>query len=862
VLDLREKAKMKNLFNLLIITLLSHFSSELSAQCTFGGTWFADNITPTVEGETVSIYTATGGDQFTLNVSEGCNYTVSTCGSTWNTRLTVFDENQAVVAHNNDYCGYQAQVTFTADSPGPFIVQLNRQNCGSNSTNATLSVTLNYCVEILGCPDPNSCNYNLSATDISQAYCCYDYCATLQMFDSGNDGWNGATYTLYDSFGNVEASGTLQNGGYGLAQFCLTAGCYFIEIDGGISPSEISWTLSTSGLGLVTEEANRSLYFSVGPGVCGCTDPAACNFDPNATIDNNTCCASACATITVGGGSNDGQISWELIQGVDEVAGGGENLASPLEICLDGCYTLNLYDSGGNGWEGATILIEDQYGQILFVGSLSGFSAFSTFNICSENPQDFGCENVSPPGCPDIYAGEDVAVECAMPTVNLLAQVFETGESNTYFVESIPYAPPIPYSDGVSVSIGVDDVWSYEIPLPFDFCFFGDTYSRMIVGSNALISFDVTKALEFCPWSYTATVPNPVLPTNAIFGPYHDIDPSVCGTVSYSICGAEPCRFAVINFNDVCHYQCTSIKSSCQIVIYETTNVIEIYIGDKPTCGTWNLGNAVVGIQNFDATAGFVAPGSQTGPWTASNEAWRFVPGGIPNYSVKWYHDNVEMATGIGLTVEATEDPETYIAEATYINCNGDSVIVSDDVVVQCFAFLLPIELLSFDAEVKGKQVVCKWVTATELNNEYFTVEHSQDLQHWQELGEIPGAGTTLEEKRYSYVDKDPLEGISYYRIRQTDYNGDYSHSWNRAVNLEFSFGSYVYPNPNKGLFSVDAVLEGLELVIHDTRGRSIPFDIHYPNSIQMRELVRGVYLLEAKDASGSLMFRERFVIE
>jgi|GEM_PF-5066940 len=589
-------------FVFLVFLLVFQAFSNLQAQCTYGGTMNADNITPTVQGQTVNINNATGGDQYILNATSGCTYTISTCGSTWNTRLTVFNEVPSVVAQNNDYCGNQAQLTFTATYSGPYVVQLNRSNCGTNNSNAIMNVTLNYCEVITGCLDLNSCNYNPDANQIDQTTCCYDYCATLQLWDSGGDGWEGATYTLVDNFGNVYGTGTLQNGAYGLVQFCLLAGCYELIVDGGTSPSEISWTLSTSNLGLTTDSANKSVDFSVGPGTCGCSDAAACNFDPAATLDNGSCCFSACSVITVGGGSNDGQISWEILDGLNVIAIGGENINSPLNLCLDGCYTLNLYDSGGNGWEGATILIEDQYGQILFVGSLSGFSAFSTFNICSENPQDFGCENVSPPGCPDIYAGEDVAVECAMPTVNLLAQVFETGESNTYFVESIPYAPPLAYSDGVSVSIGIDDVWSYEIPLPFDFCFFGDVYSRMIVGSNALISFDITKALEFCPWSFSATVPNAILPTNAIFGPYHDIDPSVCGIVSYSICGVEPCRFAVINFNDVCHYQCTSIKSSSQIVIYETTNVIEVYISDKPTCATWNSGNAVVGIQNFDAS--------------------------------------------------------------------------------------------------------------------------------------------------------------------------------------------------------------------------------------------------------------------
>jgi hypothetical protein len=61
-------------------------------------------------------------------------------------------------------------------------------------------------------------------------------------------------------------------------------------------------------------------------------------------------------------------------------------------------------------------------------------------------------------------------------------------------------------------------------------------------------------------------------------------------------------------------------------VMYETTNNIDVYIKDKPICGTWNNGNTLIGIQNIDGTEGIAAPGRNTSdsPWEAYNEAWRF----------------------------------------------------------------------------------------------------------------------------------------------------------------------------------------------------------------------------------------------
>lgn len=548
---------------------------------------------------------------------------------------------------------------------GALTIQLNRSNCTSNNTPAQVfTVTLTGCAEEVGCDDIYACNYSPTVTLADPSLCCYENCANLQLFDSGGDGWEGAEYLISDVSGALVYSGTLDAGAYELLPLCLLIGCYSLAVTSGAGDAEISWALSGSGFGMLTGSAGEAANFSAGGVTCGCTDPTACNFNVAADTDDGSCCDESCVTISAGGGSQDGQISWEIVQNAAVVLSGGANIGIEPTTCLSGCYTLNLYDSGGNGWDGATIMIENQNGIILFVGSLSAYAPSGTFSFCTEAPQDFGCTNVNPPGCPAIDAGEDRLVSCADACLVLQADVFETCESTAYRVESIPYTPPLAYGEGVPVSIGVDDVWSYETPLPFEFCFYGSSYNRMVVGSNGLISFNLDYALEFCPWSFSHAVPSASLPLNSIFGPYHDIDPSVCGTVTYSICGEEPCRFAVISFNDVCHYQCTNIRSSSQIVIYETTNVVEVYIGDKPVCNSWNAGNAVIGIQNASGTRGIVANNRQTTSWTANSEAWRFIPDGNPNYEVRWYHENTELAVGTDLAVCATETPLTYRAEA------------------------------------------------------------------------------------------------------------------------------------------------------------------------------------------------------
>ena len=94
----------------------------------------------------------------------------------------------------------------------------------------------------------------------------------------------------------------------------------------------------------------------------------------------------------------------------------------------------------------------------------------------------------------------------------------------------------------------------------------------------------------------------------------------------------------------------------------------------------------------------------------------------------------------------------------------------------------LPIVLLRFEAQLTGETVTLEWTTATETNNDYFTLERSADGERYAAIGTVAGAGTTESPTKYAYVDADPLYGTSYYRIKQTDYDGTYTYTPVRSV--------------------------------------------------------------------------------
>ena len=293
--------------------------------------------------------------------------------------------------------------------------------------------------------------------------------------------------------------------------------------------------------------------------------------------------------------------------------------------------------------------------------------------------------------CANVELGPDTTLSCNSSCITLEADITEVGTTTSYSVSSIIYSPPYAFNQGTSIIVGLDDVWSEIIPLPFNFCFFGNTYNEIVVGANGVITFDATLAsppgfnssnASVCDWSFSQSMPNTTgIPyRNTINGAFHDIDPSIGGDIRYAVLGSYPCRTFLVNYESIPHYTCNNITTTQQIVLYETTNIIEVYIQDKPTCSVWNNGNAVIGIQNASGTFGYTPPNRNTGPWVTNNEAWAFSPNGSATYSINWF-DSAGISIGNNDTLTVCPTSSTsYSVDVAYDICDGSQVIVTDDI--------------------------------------------------------------------------------------------------------------------------------------------------------------------------------------
>lgn len=153
----------------------------------------------------------------------------------------------------------------------------------------------------------------------------------------------------------------------------------------------------------------------------------------------------------------------------------------------------------------------------------------------------------------------------------------------------------------------------------------------------------------------------------------------------------------------------------------------------------------------------------------------------------------------------------------------------------------LPVELISFEAKAQTKQVELNWTTSTERNNKLFEIERSEngiDFKNINIVNSKANQGIRYTPINYNAYDEDPIDGVSYYRLKQIDYDESYTYSqlvsvnYSKAKNIQFT----VFPNPNKGEFIAD--VSGIEnnhnivIELHDVRGRLV-----YSNNFFIQDL-------------------------
>ena len=175
---------------------------------------------------------------------------------------------------------------------------------------------------------------------------------------------------------------------------------------------------------------------------------------------------------------------------------------------------------------------------------------------------------------------------------------------------------------------------------------------------------------------------------------------------------------------------------------------------------------------------------------------------------------------------------------------------------------ILPIELLSFSAvQTNRGSVELKWKTASEINNDYFTIERSRNGLDWEILKTIDGSGNSNTLLSYETTDQNPYTGISYYRLKQTDFDGQFTHSQVSIVNI-YNSGTeiHIFPNPSKNLITIDGNTFVLgQMKIYNLLGQDVSSQTRQIDKnestmvIDLSNLDKGLYYLKTKTTSNKV---------
>lgn len=185
-----------------------------------------------------------------------------------------------------------------------------------------------------------------------------------------------------------------------------------------------------------------------------------------------------------------------------------------------------------------------------------------------------------------------------------------------------------------------------------------------------------------------------------------------------------------------------------------------------------------------------------------------------------------------------------YASVTQIINIDQSSSAVAT---TNC-AIVLPIGMSSYNVLLDREKVKIKWVTETELNNNYFDIQRSMDGMLWETIAIKKGMGTTISSTSYEIVDENPLTGISYYRLKQVDLDGKLTFSPLKSIKnipeLEFT----IYPIPAKDIIKVNTNNKKLDHIeIIDVLGNLIytPYTIENGEYVyNVSQLKKGVYTI------------------
>ena len=284
-----------------------------------------------------------------------------------------------------------------------------------------------------------------------------------------------------------------------------------------------------------------------------------------------------------------------------------------------------------------------------------------------------------------------------------------------------------------------------------------------------------------------------------------------------------------------------------------------------------------------------------TGIWNTGVVAWdnhKIDDILISNYNYDVTLNSVGQTNGgsppsLYCVIKRPVSSSAWISEGTHdnntqmINTGSSEIITAKRTAVTSFSDFaigkgsnpLPIELNTFNAICKDNVIEIEWSTVSETNNDYFTIEKSSDLNTWQYLTTVKGAGYSNSVLNYSFIYENPLDKKHYYRLKQTDFDGNFEYFEPTAVSCDDENSNYVslYPNPANNqvicsIYSSEETLLSVEITNYLGQkiysGTTVIGNGFNTLPLDVSQYQSGLYYVVVRSANGKITDNKQLVIQ
>lgn len=359
--------------------------------------------------------------------------------------------------------------------------------------------------------------------------------------------------------------------------------------------------------------------------------------------------------------------------------------------------------------------------------------------------------------------------------------------------------------------------------------------------------FNSAMASWTCPTGGSTDIFHTSLSTSCYASPFstHSANPGIqaprtgnsyCNLVTYGNGGCDPWREYV-----------QGRLSSPMVVGQQYEVSMYVTLADKMSLGTNNIGVkfSTTPYSQAGNCGYYTTPDlNYTGPPILDKTNWvqiyfTYTPtvAGLDNLIIGNFFNDVATSTTLASGVRAVNTIRYYI----------------EDVVVAPI-ILLPMELTNFEANCDASNVSITWSTLSELNNDYFEIERSENGFDFESIATIPRNKNKSNLLDYHWIDGQPLHGTAYYRIKQNDIDGHFSYSEIAAVTCDLSEQAIgIFPNPfdqNVNLRFWNPIEEDGRLRVMDCTGRVVYEQVLQAQSQAVdlaigQKLTAGVYYIK-----------------